>query len=147
MRCLLLAVAQQSITDAETDSLSLIHLVEYVEAPRGAFPLDLPVQVHALLDIAPDEMNRPFECQLYVLPRTGTKVSMSSTPLEFTPASETHRVVFGGLLVPEPGVHEVSLGFRAAGTQQFRPFLQSWLLRVAEAKPIEPPPAKRTLRR
>lgn len=72
--CYLLVVASGSSVDRQSNNVSLFGLIEQVNVrpgqdgpPRGV----LPVEIHAYLQLAPEDRNRDFEMRLVLAADTG----------------------------------------------------------------------------
>ena len=96
--CYLLALAQSSSLDAETNNFSLFGLIEEVAVPGpNAF---LPLEFHAYWKFAPEELNVAFEIRLRL---TDGKTDHPSPVTSLQSSTARLRGRGAGLRIPGPG--------------------------------------------
>jgi hypothetical protein len=128
-RCYLLAPCTLSVIDGETNTFTLINLLEDVQVTRlpGAPPgaALLPFQLHAYLLFAPDEMSFEYQIRFTI----GDEVT--DPGITIRPETPRFRVRLNGFRVPATsGAYEIRAHLKAVNAQEWTELDQRWPLQV-----------------
>lgn len=139
-QCYLLTVAVGSSLDQQSHNVTLFNLVEQVNVPSGASPQPgsrLPLEIHAYLKIAPEEMGRDFQLRFALADRS-TGLETYSEPAHHRGRAARMHTRSHGLPFPSAlGHFELRIDFRPDDDAQWSRDPMSWPLSflTAETKP------------
>lgn len=128
-RCYLLAVANGSAIDMETNQVTLFALAERVGIAHDAPAQSATLEVHCYLEFEPEERGRPYEVQTLVS-RASKSDEVRSDPQPLQSTTAWLRMRLRGLAIPGPGLCRVHVQWREAGTSDWTPSELKWPLTV-----------------
>ena len=137
--CYFLAVAAGSALDQTTNNFSLFNLIETVTAkasPDSGNSVQLPFEIHAFWELAPDEHNLDLEMRI-IFEHEGEGV-FTGDPVLISSAKTRHRIRLLGL-PPLPGpVSSIHVEWRKVGddTWMREPARWPFILRIEPAEPV-----------
>lgn len=136
--CYLLCVTSGSSVDRHSNNVSLFNLVEQINVPRGAAPPPrglIPLEVHAYVQLASDEVNSQFEMRFVLRAETGLE-TLSEVFRHRVTASRYRVRTLGLPYPPVLGHYRVEVDLRVAGDEQrWQRQSQSWPLSLIEIEP------------
>lgn len=121
-RCYLLAIAESSVHDRDTNRLSLFHIIEEAELqqpiPTEA-AVGIPGELHCYMEHEPSEVGSHFELRIFVTARDTGEVVLASPVLAPYPAQK-RRMRIRTKPVPVPkreGIFDYRVEWRHAGSE------------------------------
>ena len=111
-RSYLIAVCSASALDQRSNNFSLFGLVEQLQIAH--FPFDLPLEVHVYYEFEETELGQPHEVRLELFNEQANRV-WHSPWVTMTSPSRRHRMVLGGIHIPNPAFFHLHAVHRVAG--------------------------------
>jgi hypothetical protein len=129
--CYLLAVAEGSSLDQDTNTFSLFRLLETVTVhvtEESSEPIGLPLEVHAYWMFSEEEQNREYEFRLVL--EDDDSVVLASDPFKMKTPKSNHRVRIRGIQVPKKPITRIQVEWTRAGTIEWQRERAWWPLNV-----------------
>lgn len=135
-RIYFVGVCLTSMVDQRTNNMSLINLVEQVQAP--SLPTTFPFEVHVYAELDEVDRGRPHHVRIVVTDRQGEHVLVAA-PTRIESLAARHRLVSQDLLLDRAGYFLVTAEIAPADVESPRwvRFPGGWPLEVTQG----PPPA------
>jgi Tfp pilus assembly protein PilX len=137
MRCYFLVLAKDWAHDAETQNISIFHMVEEIQ-----LALDQPIIVPDLCVVSgwereDEELPGRYEVE-YTVRRLGHSEPAVTMSLEISLEGPRYRTRAYGLPLTGTGAFRIEARSRAAGSEQWKTSDQSWPLNVTLGAPTAP---------
>lgn len=136
-KCYFLSVCSGSSVDQHSNNVTLFNLVEQINVPPGAPPPPhgvVPLEIHAYLELSPEEIGRDLEIRFVMLASTGLETSTDAfAHRPVTPRFRTR--TFGLPFPPVSGQYAVRLDYRYRGEEGWRRDPFSWPIAIVETAP------------
>src|SRR5258706_2626007 len=120
-KCYFLSVCSGSSVDQHSNNVTLFNLVEQINVPPGAPPPPhgvVPLEIHAYLELAPDEVGRDIEIRFVMVAASG--VGTPSVTFHHRPITPRFRTrTFGLPFPPVAGLYTVRLDHRRRGEDRW----------------------------
>ncbi len=130
-RAYLIAIAESSSLDHETQNLSLFKLVEQIQIPSdAAIPAVVGYEVHSYWEFETDEIGKRFDARMV----TEGSFRMASDPISFVAEKTRMRLRAPGVGLPSLGQLRLSVEICAAGSNAWMPSAIWWPLLVEQAQ-------------
>lgn len=131
-RAYLIAVCSASALDQRSNNFSLFGLIEQVQLRE--FPFVAPFEVHVYYEFDEVDLGRPYEVRLELFDQQAARVWHSAW-IGMTSPSRRHRMVLGGIRIPNAAYFHLHSVHRVAGAAVDDSVRSSgWPLEVSQAE-------------
>lgn len=137
-RCYLLANCVGSALDADSNNISLFHVLEQAQAvaPIPEKPV-LPGETHVYFQLSPEDYGMAFELRILALTMGGEEVLFASEPLPWSSDKPRMRLRMRGIGMPSrAGLYEYRVEWRRIGSESWHREAASFPLEMTVVEPL-----------